>query len=159
MEAATVTTPACAPCAIRALLGVRARRCSNQSLNLYAALALIYLLFPIAIIILFSFNDPQSRFNFTWQGFTLENWKDPFGVPGLREAMVNSLKIAALVDGDRDDPRDDDGARAGALPVPRPRGHEPLHLPPARDARGRARRLAAVAVHRRSATRPASRRS
>jgi spermidine/putrescine transport system permease protein len=68
----------------------------NQSLNLYAALALIYLLLPIAIIILFSFNDTQSRFNFTWQGFTLEHWKDPFGVPGLEEALGNSLQIAAL---------------------------------------------------------------
>ena len=68
----------------------------NQSLNLYAALALIYLLVPIAVIILFSFNDPQSRFNFTWQGFTLDYWKDPFGVPGLTEALVNSIEIAAL---------------------------------------------------------------
>jgi spermidine/putrescine transport system permease protein len=68
----------------------------NQSLNLYAALALIYLLVPIAIIILFSFNDTRSRFNFVWNGFTLEHWKDPFGVPGLGEAMVNSLEIAAL---------------------------------------------------------------
>ena len=64
----------------------------NQSLNFYAALALIYLLLPIAVIILFSFNDTQSRFNYTWQGFTLEHWKDPFGVPGLGEAMVNSLR-------------------------------------------------------------------
>jgi spermidine/putrescine transport system permease protein len=37
-----------------------------------------------------------GRFNFTWQGFTLEHWQDPFGVPGLREALVNSLEIAAL---------------------------------------------------------------
>jgi spermidine/putrescine transport system permease protein len=68
----------------------------NQSLNLYAGIALLYLLIPIAIIILFSFNDPQSRFNFTWHGFTLDYWKDPFGVPGLEEALVNSLQIAAL---------------------------------------------------------------
>jgi spermidine/putrescine transport system permease protein len=68
----------------------------DQSLNVYAAVVLIYLLAPIAIIILFSFNDPVGRFNFTWQGFTLENWKDPFGVPGLQEALVNSLEIAAL---------------------------------------------------------------
>ena len=68
----------------------------NHSLNLYAALALVYLLVPIAIIVLFSFNDPQSRFNFTWHGFTLDYWKDPFGVPGLREALVNSIEIAAL---------------------------------------------------------------
>jgi spermidine/putrescine transport system permease protein len=51
---------------------------------------------PIAIIILFSFNDTQSRFNFVWQGFTLENWKDPFGVPGLTDALVNSIQIAAI---------------------------------------------------------------
>jgi spermidine/putrescine transport system permease protein len=68
----------------------------DHALNLYAALALLYLLLPIAIIVLFSFNDTKSRFNFVWQGFTLKSWKDPFGVPGLTEAMVNSLKIAAL---------------------------------------------------------------
>jgi ABC-type glycerol-3-phosphate transport system permease component len=68
----------------------------NQSLNLYAALALIYLLVPIAVIILFSFNDPQSRFNFAWHGFTLDYWKDPFGVPGLTDALVKSIEIAAL---------------------------------------------------------------
>ncbi len=95
MEAATVRSGR-----VRAVRHPRAlafgRAVLNQSLNLFAALALIYLLLPIAIIILFSFNDTQSRFNFTWQGFTLEHWKDPFGVPGLGEAMVNSLKIAAL---------------------------------------------------------------
>ena len=68
----------------------------NQSLNLYAALALIYMLVPIAVIVVFSFNDTQSRFNFVWQGFTLEHWKDPFGVPGLTEALRNSIEIAAL---------------------------------------------------------------
>jgi spermidine/putrescine transport system permease protein len=94
MEAATATArvrPVRHPRALgfgRALL--------DQSLNLYAALVLIYLLAPIAVIVLFSFNDPAGRFNFTWQGFTLDYWKDPFGVPGLREALVNSLEIAAL---------------------------------------------------------------
>ena len=34
----------------------------HQSLNVYAALVLIYLMIPIAIILLFSFNDTQSRF-------------------------------------------------------------------------------------------------
>ena len=72
------------------------RKILDQLLNLYAALALIYLLIPIAIIILFSFNDTKSRFNFVWQGFTLEHRKHPFDVPGLTEALQNSLKIAAL---------------------------------------------------------------
>ena len=94
MEAATATTRV-QPVRHRRVLAL-GRALLDQSLNLYAAFALIYLLAPIAVIVLFSFNDPASRFNFTWQGFTLENWKDPFGVPGLREALVNSLEIAAL---------------------------------------------------------------
>jgi spermidine/putrescine transport system permease protein len=68
----------------------------DRSLNLYAGLVLLYLLFPIAIIIVFSFNDTTSKFNFVWEGFTLDHWKDPFGVPGIQEALENSLKIAAL---------------------------------------------------------------
>jgi spermidine/putrescine transport system permease protein len=72
------------------------RRLLDQSLNIYAGLALIYLLLPITVIILFSFNQPHSRFNFVWHGFTLDNWKHPFAVPGLTEAMTTSLKIAAI---------------------------------------------------------------
>jgi spermidine/putrescine transport system permease protein len=65
-------------------------------LTLYAGLAFAYLLVPIAVVVLFSFNDPAGRFNYTWQGFTLDNWRRPFGVPGLGEAMRTSLEIAAL---------------------------------------------------------------
>jgi spermidine/putrescine transport system permease protein len=68
----------------------------DHVLNLYTAVALLYLLAPILVIIAFSFNDTQSRFNFTWQGFTLDHWKDPFAVEGLTEAMKNSIEIAAL---------------------------------------------------------------
>jgi spermidine/putrescine transport system permease protein len=68
----------------------------NQTLNVYAALALIYLLVPIAIILLFSFNDTQSRFNFIWQGFTLDHWKDPFAFPALTDALVTSIQVAVL---------------------------------------------------------------
>jgi spermidine/putrescine transport system permease protein len=72
------------------------RRLLDGVLNVYAGLALLYLLVPIAIIIVFSFNDPRGRFNFIWQEFSLDAWSDPFGVPGIGEALVNSLEIAAL---------------------------------------------------------------
>jgi len=68
----------------------------HHSLNAYAALALIYLLVPIAIILLFSFNDTQSRFNFIWNGFTLEHWKDPFAFQDLTDALVTSVEVAVL---------------------------------------------------------------
>ncbi len=65
-------------------------------LTLYALLAFAYLLLPIAVVVLFSFNDPAGRFNYTWEGFTLDHWLDPFGPPGLREAITTSIEIAAL---------------------------------------------------------------
>jgi spermidine/putrescine transport system permease protein len=65
-------------------------------LTVYALLAFAYLLIPIAIVVLFSFNHPRGRFNYTWQGFTLDNWRHWDAVPGLRSAIEVSLEIAAL---------------------------------------------------------------
>jgi spermidine/putrescine transport system permease protein len=73
-----------------------AGRMLDALLNIYAGLALLYLLVPIAIILVFSFNEPRGRFNFIWQEFSLDAWTDPFGVPGIGDALVNSLEIAAL---------------------------------------------------------------
>jgi spermidine/putrescine transport system permease protein len=68
----------------------------RHALAAYAVLAFTYLMLPIAVVILFSFNEPAGRFNYTWQGFTLQNWEHWDGVPGLRDAMFLSLKIAVL---------------------------------------------------------------
>jgi spermidine/putrescine transport system permease protein len=68
----------------------------DKSLNVYAGLALLYLLTPIFVIILFSFNDTKSKFNFTWQGFTLKHWGDPFKITALTDSMKISLEIAAI---------------------------------------------------------------
>jgi spermidine/putrescine transport system permease protein len=93
MEAHAASSPA----RVERRRGRRAGRALlNQSLNVYAALVLVYLMAPIAIILLFSFNDTHSRFNFVWQGFTVKHWRDPFAVPELLDAMKSSLEIAAL---------------------------------------------------------------
>jgi ABC-type spermidine/putrescine transport system permease subunit II len=34
----------------------------------------IWLALPIAVVILFSFNNPHGRYNCTWTGFTLKWW-------------------------------------------------------------------------------------
>ena len=68
----------------------------RHALTAYALLAFTYLLLPIAVVVAFSFNDPAGRFNYTWQGFTLDNWVNWNGVPGLSEAMSLSLQIAAV---------------------------------------------------------------
>jgi spermidine/putrescine transport system permease protein len=68
----------------------------RHTLTVYAGLAFAYLLIPIFVVIMFSFNDPAGRFNYTWQGFTLDHWRNWDGVPGLRDAMVLSIEIAAV---------------------------------------------------------------
>jgi spermidine/putrescine transport system permease protein len=68
----------------------------HHVLTVYALLAFVYLMLPIGVVIAFSFNNPKGRFNYTWSGFTLDNWKNWDGVPGLRSAMVLSLEIAFL---------------------------------------------------------------
>ena len=72
------------------------RHLGSRFLDLYAALALVYLFLPIFVIVAFSFNAPRGRFNLVWQHFTLDNWKHPFAVPELVDAFLFSLKIAAI---------------------------------------------------------------
>jgi spermidine/putrescine transport system permease protein len=68
----------------------------HHTLTFYALLAFAYLLVPIGVVILFSFNDPAGRFNFTWQGFTFRHWEQWDAVPGLRDAITLSVEIALI---------------------------------------------------------------
>ena len=65
-------------------------------LTVYAILGFTYLMLPIGVVIAFSFNHPQGRFNYVWDGFTFDNWKYWDGVPGLRSALVLSIEIGLL---------------------------------------------------------------
>ena len=91
----TAANPAGVP-ASRPARQVIARFFDRWSLVVYTLLAVIYLLLPIAVIIAFSFNDPAGKSNTVWQGFTIKYWLDPFGPPGLADAVVLSLIIAFL---------------------------------------------------------------
>ena len=62
----------------------------------FTAAAIIYLLVPIAVMILFSFNDPPGRFNFVWGEFSMAAWGNPFGRPGLQDAITLSLIVATI---------------------------------------------------------------
>jgi len=100
VEAAPSTGPSTveAPAGGRTLHGPtkRSDRVRTWLLGVWAALALAYLFLPIFIVVLFSFNDPAGRFNFTWQGFTLDHWLHPFVDQDLAKAMENSIFIAVI---------------------------------------------------------------
>jgi spermidine/putrescine transport system permease protein len=66
----------------------------EHAVNIFATLAIAYLLIPIAVIIVFSFNNPAGRYNFTWVGFTLSHWGNAFGLPDLTDALLTSLRLA-----------------------------------------------------------------
>jgi spermidine/putrescine transport system permease protein len=65
-------------------------------LTVYSLLFFAYLMLPIGVVVMFSFNHPSGKFNYVWQGFTWNNWRYWDGVPGIRSAIVLSLEIALL---------------------------------------------------------------
>ena len=68
----------------------------EHAVNIVAGLVVAYMLIPIAVIFVFSFNDPAGKYNFTWVGLTLEHWGNAFGLPDLNSALFTSLKLAVL---------------------------------------------------------------
>jgi spermidine/putrescine transport system permease protein len=72
------------------------RSMARWALPAFTVLAIVYLLIPIVVMIIFSFNDYQGKFNFIWSGFTLRAWEQPLAWPGLPDAIRISLTIAAL---------------------------------------------------------------
>jgi spermidine/putrescine transport system permease protein len=64
-------------------------------LPFYTTLAVLYLLLPVAVIILFSFNKPPGRSNLVWTQFSLDAWLHPLAAGGLSSAVATSLLIAA----------------------------------------------------------------
>ena len=68
----------------------------HHVLTVYSLLFFGYLLLPITIVVVFSFNHPSGKFNYVWQGFTWDNWRYWDGVPGIRSAIILSLEIAVL---------------------------------------------------------------
>lgn len=72
-------------------------RMRSAVLPVFTALVVAYLTLPILVMILFGFNDIQGRFNFAWQGFTLEHWGNVFTkFPALNQALINSLTVAVV---------------------------------------------------------------
>ncbi|MFB6960934.1 ABC transporter permease [Streptomyces sp. NPDC056309] len=57
-------------------------------------LTLGYLLLPNIVVTVFSFNKPKGRFNYQWQAFSTDAWKDPCGVADMCGSLSLSLQIA-----------------------------------------------------------------
>jgi spermidine/putrescine transport system permease protein len=63
----------------------------------YSAIVLLYLLVPITVMILYSFNQSHSHLptvTFSWQGFTAQWYREWKQIPGLTPAFLLSLRLA-----------------------------------------------------------------
>ena len=72
------------------------QKLGRKLINASAVLGLLYLFAPIVVIVLFSFNKPKGKYNIVWQGFTLDNWANPFSKPEFTDALIVSLQVAAV---------------------------------------------------------------
>ena len=70
----------------------------RNALMIYAGIAVAYMLIPIAVVGLFSFEkgNEQGELDFAWDGFTTDYWTDPFGQTAVTDSMVLSIELAAL---------------------------------------------------------------
>jgi spermidine/putrescine transport system permease protein len=95
-----VTVSASAPRAIPSARPGFANRAGEAirrwAIPLFTVIALVYILLPIAVMIVFSFNDPPGRFNFVWGQFSLAAWANPLGRLGLEDALRTSLFVATI---------------------------------------------------------------
>ena len=72
------------------------RSADRWLLPIYVVGVTLYLILPVIVMIVFSFNDPAGRSNLQWRGFSFDAWLNPLGRPGLSEAVRNSLVVAFI---------------------------------------------------------------
>ncbi len=95
---ATVTSQVLRPPEPPAAIVPKRRRRINGRwlLPMWGWAVIAWLSLPIAVMIVFGFNNPKGKQNTTWQGFTLNWYRHLFDINDLTDALVNSLTIAAL---------------------------------------------------------------
>ncbi len=65
-------------------------------LKVFTLAAISYLMLPIAVMIIFSFNDPVGKFNFVWAEFSLDAWMSPLNRPGIADSLWTSILVALV---------------------------------------------------------------
>ena len=75
----------------------RRRRWTRLILPVYSWVVIAYLVFPIAVMILYSFNKVTTglpQVSFAWNGFTLQWYREWSNIPGLTSAFWLSIRLS-----------------------------------------------------------------
>ena len=65
-------------------------------IGIIAIAVLVYLFIPIAVVAALSFNNPTSKFNISWNEFSIDAWTNLCGVPGVCSSFVTSIMIGIV---------------------------------------------------------------
>jgi spermidine/putrescine transport system permease protein len=65
----------------------------DHIVQIAAFFVFVYMLLPNLIVILFSFNQPNGRYNYTWEQFSLNAWTNPCQPAGMCDSVRLSLGI------------------------------------------------------------------
>jgi len=71
-------------------------RLNRWALPALTIAAIGYLMLPIVVMLVFSFNKPDGKFNFVWHEFSLDAWASPLNRPGLSDALGTSILVAVV---------------------------------------------------------------
>lgn len=75
---------------------MKKRSIGSISLRVVSAVVFAYLFVPLITIVVFTFNKPTTKFNTQWEGFTWDNWLNPFAERQFTDALVESIKVALV---------------------------------------------------------------
>jgi spermidine/putrescine transport system permease protein len=68
----------------------------SHLVQFFAAFALLFMFVPVFIVVLFSFNVPKGRFNYTWNEFSTIAWTNVWKDTQITDSLVLSIQIAVL---------------------------------------------------------------
>ena len=78
-------------------MGTRALRWIRRHLvQFLAALALCYMFLPVLIVVVFSFNLPAGKYNYSWNEFSTAAWTQVWQDPSITDSLSLSIRIALL---------------------------------------------------------------
>jgi spermidine/putrescine transport system permease protein len=69
----------------------------EKTLLVFSVLIIVYLLLPLTVIILLSFNKPKGRQNTSWNEFSLDAWTNICRDQTICNAFSTSIRIGILV--------------------------------------------------------------
>jgi spermidine/putrescine transport system permease protein len=99
MAVDVLEAPRASPAAEPEPLRTKRTRWVSYVLPTYSWLVLVYLVVPIAVMMVYSFNKVATalpQVSFAWNGFTLRWYREWNGVPGLTAAFFLSLRLAVI---------------------------------------------------------------